>query len=291
METNYSLYPKISVVTPNFNGAKYLEETIRSVLEQQYPNLEYIIIDGNSTDDSLKIIRKYEKQLFYFISEKDEGMYDAINKGFDVSTGEIMTYINSDDTLLPNSLFAIAQIFRDLEEVNWIQGRSLTMNDKSYFTSPGHLHRSTIYDYMIENGKWISQDGTFWRRSLWNKIGAKINSKYKLAGDFDLFSHFFLYSELYSTNNIFSAFRHHANQLHQLFFREYIKEVREIIREKNYPESLKKEQKRIHFISSLLTKIPGLRNTEYVRNKITKLYKATPMIYYNLFENKFKLDE
>src|SRR5688500_12214725 len=94
-------YPRITIVTPNYNYGHFLEKAIVSVLDQQYPNLEYIIIDGGSTDNSIEIIRKYEKHLAYWISEPDKGMYDAINKGFSRATGEVMAWLNSDDTYFP----------------------------------------------------------------------------------------------------------------------------------------------------------------------------------------------
>ena len=101
-------WPKISVVTPSYNQGKFIEETIRSILLQSYPNLEYIIIDGGSTDDSVQIIRKYEQWLTYWVSEPDRGQAHAINKGFARCTGELMGWINSDDSLFPNALHYLA---------------------------------------------------------------------------------------------------------------------------------------------------------------------------------------
>ena len=106
-------YPKITVLTPNYNYGHYLEETIRSVLLQGYPNLEYIIIDGGSTDNSTEIIKKYEPWLTYWVSEPDRGQTHAINKGLEKATGEIFNWINSDDILMPGALFAIAQGMQD----------------------------------------------------------------------------------------------------------------------------------------------------------------------------------
>jgi len=97
-------FPKISVVTVNYNKGNFIEETILSVINQNYPNLEYIIIDGASTDNSIEIIKKYEKHLAYFISEPDSGMTEALIKGFNKATGEILAWLNSDDTYLPGTL-------------------------------------------------------------------------------------------------------------------------------------------------------------------------------------------
>ena len=99
--------PKITIVTPNFNQAGFLEETILSVIGQNYPDLEYIIVDGGSTDGSIDIIKKYEKQLAYWVTEPDKGLYHALQKGFERSTGEVMGWINSDDKLHPGSLSVI----------------------------------------------------------------------------------------------------------------------------------------------------------------------------------------
>src|SRR5215207_3198072 len=104
-------YPKVSVVTASLNQVQYIEETILSLLNQQYPCLEYIIIDGGSTDGTIDIIKKYEDRLKYWTSEKDNGLYDALNKGFKITTGEILGWLNADDILHRNSLFILAEIF------------------------------------------------------------------------------------------------------------------------------------------------------------------------------------
>lgn len=114
--------PKISIVTPSFNQGKYLEKTILSVLEQDYPNLEYIIIDGGSTDNSVEIIKKYEKHLAYWVSEPDRGQSHAINKGFGHATGEILGWLNSDDYYAPGAPQAIAEAFLANPDVGAIVG-------------------------------------------------------------------------------------------------------------------------------------------------------------------------
>src|SRR3990172_6693239 len=104
-------YPKISIVTPSFNQDQYLEETILSVINQNYPDLEYIIIDGGSTDNSIDIIKKYEKHLTFWVSEKDKGQCDAINKGLKKCTGDIFNWLNSDDHYFPGTLQKVAESF------------------------------------------------------------------------------------------------------------------------------------------------------------------------------------
>ena len=123
-------YPKISIVTPNYNCDKFLEETIKSIINQNYPNLEYIIIDGGSTDNSIEIIKKYDKYISYWISEEDSGMYEAIQKGFDKSTGDIMAWLNADDKYHPNALFTIAKIFTQNQKINWLTGINSFYNEQ-----------------------------------------------------------------------------------------------------------------------------------------------------------------
>ena len=113
-------FPTISVVTPSYNQGRFLEETICSVLTQSYPCVEYVVIDGASSDDSVEIIRKYAGQLTYWVSETDKGQYDAINKGFARTTGEIMAWLNSDDMYTPWALTVVADIFRLFPHVEWI---------------------------------------------------------------------------------------------------------------------------------------------------------------------------
>lgn len=209
MNMNSNL-PKITIVTPSFNQGKYLEETILSVLNQEYPNLEYIIIDGGSTDESLNIIKKYEKQLAYWISEKDEGLYHGIQKGFEKSSGEIMAWINADDMYHKKGLFKAAEIFSKFKHVQWIMGSN------TYFDEGGHPF---IYDHQpysqcwsssrlrLFDGHFIQQESVFWRRALWEKAGAYIDQNYSLAADFELWLRFFRYEKLYTTSFMLAGFR------------------------------------------------------------------------------------
>src|SRR6266849_8736336 len=123
--TSTESLPKISLITPVFNSARYIEQTIRSALSQNYPNLEYFIIDGGSTDGSIDIIRKYESQISGWLSEPDKGMYDALNKGFARTTGEIMGWINSGDLLHTNGLFVVGNVFSCFADVEWLDRKSV----------------------------------------------------------------------------------------------------------------------------------------------------------------------
>src|SRR5580658_2018681 len=116
---------KISIITPSYNQGQFLEETMLSVFNQGYPNLEYIVIDGGSTDNSVEIIKKYENRLTYWESQKDRGQTHAINKGFEKSTGEIIAWLNSDDVYCENALFIIADFFEKNIEANIVVGNGL----------------------------------------------------------------------------------------------------------------------------------------------------------------------
>ena len=199
--------PSISIVTPCFNSGEFLEETILSVLQQNYPNLEYIIIDGGSTDNSIEIIQKYQDKLSFWISEKDNGMYDALQKGFSKTTGEIMAWINADDLYHKNSFFIISELFEKFNDINWLVGASTFFDEKSRCIQINQSKIFTRYDFLIGNFKWIQQESCFWRRSLWEKSGSYINSTLKYAGDLDLWIRFFRYESLYITNSLIGVFR------------------------------------------------------------------------------------
>jgi glycosyltransferase involved in cell wall biosynthesis len=166
-----SCQTSISIITPSFNQAQYLEQTIHSVLSQGYPNLEYIVIDGGSTDGSVDIIRKYAKHLHYWVSEKDSGQSEAINKGLRRATGEVINWLNSDDYYQPNALATVAGAFAD-PAVNVLCGRSRLFagNDATVRYSPG----TDVYPgNLAKTIGWarIDQPETFFRRSAMLRVG------------------------------------------------------------------------------------------------------------------------
>ena len=206
---------KISVVTPSFNQAHYLEETIQSVLDQNYLELEYVIIDGGSTDGSLNIIKKYEKHLHYWVSEKDRGHADALQKGFSHTSGEIMAWLNSDDKYLPWTFRTIAEIYSDFPDVNWTVGFNSWWNDQGVMTHAARIPKNA-YDYLLLNYRWIQQESVFWRRSLWDSAGGYINQDYRFMVDGELWSRFFLYDKLYAVDCVLGGYRAHPDDKAQL---------------------------------------------------------------------------
>ncbi|PKA82131.1 glycosyl transferase family 2 [Ulvibacter sp. MAR_2010_11] len=208
-------FPKISVVTPNYNQGEYIEETIKSVFTQSYPNLEYIIIDGGSTDQSISIIKNYEAELHYWESENDQGMYHAINKGFSMATGDIMCWINSDDVLWEGALFYVAKVFLKHPKVCWLQGYPSVIDEegKLLFQRKPVATKDHFYSLrFIKDFSFIQQESTFWRKSLWEKAGGQLDTNFGLAADFELWLRFFKYESLYCSKKQLAAFRKRKGQ-------------------------------------------------------------------------------
>jgi len=206
-------WPKISLVTPVFNSGRYLEATIRSVLSPGYPNLEYIIVDGGSTDGSVDIIRRYEADLHTWVSEPDRGMYDAINKGFAQSSGEVMGWISATDLLHAGSLFVVGGVFRAFSEVEWITGRPTGFNDDGMAVEFLNLRRWSRFPFLAGANRYIQQESTYWRRNLWDRAGGRVDDSRRSASDFELWVRFFRYARLYSVDALIGGFRSHPDSL------------------------------------------------------------------------------
>jgi glycosyltransferase involved in cell wall biosynthesis len=244
---NIKYWPKISIVTPCLNSEAYLEETINSVLEQEYPNLEYIIIDGGSTDNTLNIIQKYESRLAYWISEKDNGMYDALQKGFKKTTGEIMSWIGSDDMYHKKSLFTIAEIFSSFQNIKWLVGATTAFDEYGRTVNVFQSRRFLRYDFLSGDYKWLQQESCFWRRTLWDQAGSNLDSSLLYAGDFELWIRFFRFAQLYVTRALIGGFRQRrSNQLSFENMDNYFKEVEFIIRREKKEKLKKKDQKELN---------------------------------------------
>jgi glycosyltransferase involved in cell wall biosynthesis len=181
-------WPRISVVTPSYNQAHYLESTIHSILDQHYPALEYIIQDGGSTDESPAIIERFRPRLHAAESVKDKGQSDAINKGFAKATGAILAWVNSDDLLLPGALHHIGAYFAAHPEVDVVYGHRVIINQHGAETARWLLppHDNRVLDY----ADYIPQETLFWRRSLWEKVGGQVDESFRFALDWDLILRF-----------------------------------------------------------------------------------------------------
>jgi glycosyltransferase involved in cell wall biosynthesis len=278
-------HPKISVVTPSFNQGDYIEGTINSVLNQDYPDLEYIIIDGNSSDNTKEVIKKYGDQLSYWVSEPDKGHADALNKGFERTSGEIMSWINSDDTYMPWTFKTVAEIFAKFPEVNWLVGIN------SGWDQHGRLIKTitrpkNIYDYLQGDYKWIQQESVFWRRSLWEKAGGHISRDYKLMIDGELWGRFFLHDKLYVVENVIGGFRRHeTNRSLQNFnlVEEEMMKVIETLKEKSKPEVLSTYRK-----LKLLNPIGfyfGFKNKKHSRkHRVYPIHSLVKSIFPSLYK-------
>jgi glycosyltransferase involved in cell wall biosynthesis len=213
--------PTITVVTPSLNQGQFLEAAMRSVLSQGYPNLEYVVVDGGSTDESVEIIRRYEDRLHAWISEPDAGQYDAIRKGFEHGSGEIMAWLNADDMYFPWSLETVATIMSELPQVQWLTSFNAATWDEAgccvkIDRVTGYARGAFLDGYYVpwgceSNGGWIQQESTFWTRDLWLAAGGRLDEELRLAGDFALWARFYDHEALYATPALLGGFRRHGS--------------------------------------------------------------------------------
>lgn len=200
--------PTISIVTPSFNQGDFVEWTVRSVLEQRYPKLEYIFMDGGSTDNTLERVEPYRNRFSHFESGPDGGQSAAIAKGFEYASGDIMAYLNSDDVLLPGTLNFVAEYFRQNPRVDFIYGHRCIVNEFNEVTR--HLILPPHSNFLMRRWDLIPQESCFWRRSLFEKMG-NVDPSYHFAMDYDLFVRYMSAGKFRRVNRFLAAFRIHQN--------------------------------------------------------------------------------
>ena len=169
IDMNTIEWPKITIVTPSYNQGQFLEETLRSVILQGYPNLEYFVIDGGSTDESAEIIKKYEPWIDFWVSEKDRGQTHAINKGYERATGDVLNWLNSDDTYPPNSLLKVGQVFASHPDIVMCFGDSIAIDDDSNYLRTKKMDKYWRESLLLEHQ--MSQPSVFVHKEVLETLG------------------------------------------------------------------------------------------------------------------------
>lgn len=203
------MQPLVTIVTPSFNQAHFLEETIRSVLAQDYPNLEYIIVDGCSSDGSQEIIERYADELAWWVSEPDQGQTDAINKGFGRAEGDILAWLNSDDTYQPHAVSEAVAYLQAHSEAGMVYGDAnlIDASDQIIGKFPA---RQTDYQRLRRGYVHIPQQAAFFRASLWRQVGP-LDPSFYFAMDFDLWVRLAKLAPLHYYPRVWANFRLHQS--------------------------------------------------------------------------------
>ncbi len=212
-----SSWPRISIVSPSYNQGRFLERTILSILNQNYPNLEYIIMDGGSTDNSVEIIKRYEKHLAHWTS-KDAGQGDALRRGFRLCTGDILAYLNSDDVYLPGVLQRVACVFRDKPDTDVVYGNKYLTDEQDSIIGERRFtpYISPISRFgFIYGGFGISQPASFWTRELYHRVG-EIDPNFIHCMDTDLFVRFAVSRARFRFVREYLAGRSHRSELQDI---------------------------------------------------------------------------
>jgi glycosyltransferase involved in cell wall biosynthesis len=229
----------ISIVTPSLDQGAYLEAAVQSVLAQP-AEVEYVVIDGGSTDGSVDIIRRYEDRLAAWRSEPDGGQYDALNKGFALTSGELMGWLNADDFYFPGAFAAVEDAFRAHPQVEWIVGSIAAIANErgevvrtflvNRFSRSAFLHGFNLAaGGSRHGGHFVPQESVFWRRSLWERAGG-LDGSLALAGDFDLWARFYAHADLWGVRALLGCYRVQPAQKTRTRLGEYLAEADEALR-------------------------------------------------------------
>lgn len=238
-----SVQPLVTVVTPSWNSTEFIERTIQSIRNQTYKNIEFIVVDGGSTDGTVEMIKRHADAVTSWISEPDSGMYDAINKGMRQARGEILAYLNSDDFYYPGTLDFVARYFADHPDVDLLYGdlNFVDAYDRVLFRQSYPSFRLQRFRSMRHAA--IGQPAAFWRRSLWERVG-EFDASLKMASDFDFFIRAGETGRLAHVPSILAAFRMHGSSMTQRQLEVSHAEVAEIHR--RYLKPQEKWQDRLH---------------------------------------------
>lgn len=203
-------YPKISIVTPSYNQGNFLKQCIQGVIQQAYPNLEYIVIDGGSKDNTLDVIHEYESNIAYWVSEPDNGQSHAINKGFAKATGDIHFWLCSDDLLEPGALEYVAGQLADKSGPQWLVGAAKLITKNGIVKSvraPTVVNEDTFLGW-AEN--WIPTQSTFWNKAMWDAAGP-FDEKLDFVMDLALWEKMFRVNAPIVTDKILGSYRFHGD--------------------------------------------------------------------------------
>lgn len=201
-------HPLVSIITPSFNQSRYIEATINSVLSQDYPNIEYMIVDGGSQDRTVEIVKKYENKLAWWVSEKDKGQTDAINKGFARAKGEILAWLNSDDTYEPGAISAAVKYLQEHPEAGMVYGDCNFINEDGRVI--GKFGAAQTNQKLLRQGYvHIPQQTMFFRAELWKQVGP-LDPSFYFAMDYDLWTRISARAELKYVPQTWANFRLHT---------------------------------------------------------------------------------
>jgi glycosyltransferase involved in cell wall biosynthesis len=269
-----SEWPRLSIITPSYNQGKFLEATIRSVLLQGYPNLEYIIIDGGSTDQSVEIIKKYEKYLFYWHSRKDRGQADAINQGLEKSSGDILGWINSDDVYVKGAFYKIVKAFHSHPDCIVVHGNRILINAVGQVTGwvclPPFDPKTLVYN--------VCSETAFWQRSAMKEAGI-LNSSLQFAIDLEFFGRLYQYGKFLKLNDYLGYFRCYPETksatIAHIGQEEAVREWRRLFSTEYMNGKLEEKKSLLRFLklSTELIRKPTLLTFPYLSYRISKVIR------------------